>query len=275
MTTISTATPEWLALRAAADDAARSTVLADDLALLLRPGRLVLHDLGAGTGGMTRWLASRLAGEQHWVLRDGDAGILDRLAVSSVADAGGGPITTDVIVEELAALPIDAFQGASAVTASALLDVVTEAEAERIVAACVAASTPAFFSLTVTGTVTVRPSDRADTALEAAIGSAFDDHQRRDSGGRRMLGPEAVPTVAAMFAAAGWNVRRASTPWRLGPRDEGLIHAWLDGWVGAAVEQRPDLGAAAQRLRDRLRRRVADGGLQVTVPHEDLLAWPS
>ena len=37
-------------------------------------GRLVIHDLGGGSGAMGRWLAPRLPGPQHWVVHDRDAG---------------------------------------------------------------------------------------------------------------------------------------------------------------------------------------------------------
>ncbi len=276
MTAISTATAGWLALRAPADDRARSADLAHELARLLAPGAesapLILHDLGAGTGSMTRWLAPRLPGPQRWVLRDGDADIVEHLDLRTVVDAAGRTIVSDVVVEHLASLPIDAFDGAAAVTASALLDVITEAEAAHVVAACVAAGTPALFSLSVTGTVRVRPAERPDD-LERAIASAFDDHQRREADGRRMLGPDAVALVGARFADAGWNVRTAATPWRLTRRDTALIGDWLDGWIGAALEQRPELAPAAA-YRERRVAQVAAGRLHVTVAHEDLLAWP-
>ena len=298
MTSISTATADWLALRAPADTAARSAGLARALARLIEaePGgagageaaagamagsrsgahvrAVVVHDLGAGTGSMTRWLAPRLPGPQRWVLRDGDAGILSHLDLGSVVDDAGRPVTAQPVVEQLGELPPDAFQGATAVTASALLDVVTHAEAERIVAACVATGTPALFSLNVTGEVTLHPSPRADAGLERAIGAAFNDHQRRDAGGRRMLGPDAVPVVAGLFAAAGWHVRTAATPWRLGAADGALAAEWLDGWVDAAAEQRPDLAAAAEGYHRRRRPAAAAGRLRITVSHEDLLAWP-
>ncbi len=137
MSAISTASPSWLALRATADDDARSRRLAARLARLLPPGRLVLHDLGAGMGGMTGWLAPMLPGPQHWTLHDGDAGILDHLALDAVADDAGRPIGVACVVEDLEDLPLDAFAGAAAVTASALLDVVTRVEAARIVNACI------------------------------------------------------------------------------------------------------------------------------------------
>ena len=89
-----------------------------------------------------------------------------------------------------------------------------------------------------------------------------------------MLGPDAVAVVRAVFADAGWNVRTAATPWRLARRDSALIGEWLDGWIGAAVEQRPELAAAAADYRERRLAQAAAGRLHVTVSHEDLLAWP-
>jgi hypothetical protein len=265
---MTTVTAGWLAQRAAADDAARSEQLAAELRGKIRAGGVTLHDLGAGTGAMVRWLAPRLPGPQRWVLHDADAGILSHVELDGVVDAAGRPVAAIAFVGDLADLPPDAFVGASAVTASALLDVITLAEAERIVAACAAAGAPAFFSLTVTGSVRLYPAE----PLDAALGAAFDDHQRRDAHGRRLLGPDAVPVVAALFDARGWNVQTASTPWRLGPQDRALVAEWLDGWVGAAVEQRPELAAEAAGYLDR---RLRSAAPSVTVSHEDLLVWPS
>lgn len=271
MTLISTATPVWLALRAGADAAARSAELAAVLADLLGPGPIALHDLGAGTGAMTRWLAPRLPGPQAWLLRDGDAGIVHHLDLDDVTDAAGEPVVAEVTIEHLDALPADAFAGASAVTASALLDVLTQEEAERIVAACVAAKAPAFFSLSVTGDVRLHPA----RPLDGAVAAAFNAHQRRDAGGRRMLGPDAVSVMRALFEAAGWKVRTASTPWRLGAEHRELIAQWLDGWIDAAVEQHPELAEPAERERAHRHSQAAAGRLRVSVGHEDLLVWPA
>jgi hypothetical protein len=207
------------------------------------------------------------------VLRDGDAGILQHVDLAPAVDATGAPILSEVVVEDLAELPADAFHGASAVTASALLDVVTGEEAERIVRACLSAGAPALFSLSVTGEVRLRPSDD-DDVVESAIARAFNDHQRRDADGRRMLGPDAVGVVADLFRDAGWNVRTAATPWRLGRQHSALVGEWLDGWVDAALEQRPELAPAAEDFRRRGRSQLAAGRLRVDVAHQDLLTWP-
>jgi hypothetical protein len=80
--------PEWLVLREPADAAARSAELAERLGRHLpAPGRLVIHDLGGGSGAMGRWLAPRLSGPQHWVVHDRDADLVKtrRPSAASVA----------------------------------------------------------------------------------------------------------------------------------------------------------------------------------------------
>jgi hypothetical protein len=277
MSTISLVSPEWLDLRGPADDAARSAGLAARAARLLRARAhahartVVVHDLGSGTGAMMRWLAPRLPGPQSWVLHDGDPGILSHVDGTPVHDAEGRPVDVRTSVEPLAELDRAAIAGASLVTASALLDVVTADEARRIVAACVAAGAPALFSLSVTGRVDLHPVHPLDSELE----TAFDDHQRRVADGRLLLGPDAVAAVARLFADAGWRTRVEPTPWRLGASDAALVAAWLDGRVGAAVEQHPEIGARADAYRARRLAQLDAGALRVVVHHEDVLAWPA
>jgi hypothetical protein len=263
MSALPVVSADWLALRADADARSRSLSLAAYAARGMKPGPVVVHDLGSGSGAMMRWLAPLLPGPQEWVLHDADAGILAARDPRPAFDATGHAVRSRTSVEALAELPAHAFAGASLVVASALLDVLTDDEARAIVDACVAAGVPAFFSLSVTGRVSLEPAGPTDTAFEAA----FNDHQRRDADGRRLLGPDAAATVERLFGAAGWSVRTEPTPWMLGPWDAALVAEWLDGWLGAAVEQRPDLAPAAEAY-------SADG-LRVVVQHEDLLAWPA
>jgi hypothetical protein len=263
MTALPVVSADWLALRADADARSRSTVLASYAARGMRSGPFVVHDLGSGSGAMMRWLAPLLPGPQEWVLHDADAGILAERDAAPVLDASGRAITSRTSVEQLADLRADAFAGSSLVVASALLDVLTEVDARAIVGACVEAAVPAFFSLSVVGRVSLDPARAADAELQAS----FNDHQRRDADGRRLLGPDAAAAVARLFDAAGWNTRAEATPWVLGSSDRPLIAEWLDGWLGAAVEQRPGLAAAAEAYR-------ADD-LRVVIQHEDLFAWPA
>ncbi|WP_330462019.1 class I SAM-dependent methyltransferase [Streptomyces sp. NBC_00820] len=259
--------PEWLQLREVADAAAR----ADELLEPLRdraaglPDGTVVHDLGCGTGSMGRWLAPRLDGAQHWVLHDRDPYLLHFAAVASPrVAADGSRVTVETRRGDVARLTPDALAGAALVTASALLDVLTREEIETLAAACVDAEVPALLTLSVAGRVELTPSDPLDTE----IAEAFNAHQRR--GG--LLGPDAVTVACEAFAERGATVRVHPSPWRLGPAESELTAQWLRGWVGAAVEHRPELGERAERyLRDRLAA-CESGELRVVVHHSDLLA---
>jgi hypothetical protein len=267
----------WLATREAADARARSVELAERAGTLARAraggsgNTLVVHDLGGGTGAMASWLAPRLPGPQAWVLHDWDADlVLGAARDLAVRDADGGAVALDARVGDLADLVADDLAGASLVTASALLDVLALPELIRIVDACVATGAPAYFALSVTGRVSLEPVDAADSVFQ----TAFDDHQRRTTGGRRLLGPDAVAAAVALFDDRGWQVTTADTPWDLGPADARLVDAWLSGWVDAAVEQRRALQEWAGEVLRRRRTQLARGSLRVTVHHLDLLAWP-
>ncbi|MGW7298064.1 class I SAM-dependent methyltransferase [Streptomyces sp. NPDC054829] len=262
--------PEWLELREGPDGAARANDLIDPLRVRLanlpgRAGGLVIHDLGCGTGSMGRWLAPRLDGAQHWILHDRDPYLLHFAAVASPrAAADGSRVTVETRRGDVARLTPDALAGASLVTASALLDVLNREEIDTLVDACAGAGCPALLTLSVVGRVELTPAD----PLDEEIAEAFNDHQRRGD----MLGPDALNVACEAFAARGATVRVHPSPWRLGPEDAALTAQWLRGWVGAAVEQRPELREPAERyLRERLAACEA-GELRVVVHHSDLLA---
>jgi len=256
-------TPDWLALREPADAAARAAELVDLLRPHLPPGRpLTIHDLGCGTGSMGRWLAPRLPGPQHWVLYDRDPALLAR------ASAGGGPVSVATRQRDITRLTAADLTGAGLVTASALLDMLTADEVERIVAACAGAGCPALLTLSVIGRVELTPAD----PLDARIAAAFNAHQRRTTGGRRLLGPEAATATVTAFRRHGVGVLVRSSPWRLGADHAELISEWFTGWLAAACVQEPDLARPATAYARRRRAQAAAGGLTVLVGHLDLLA---
>jgi hypothetical protein len=271
MSALQQVSPDWLLLRADVDDRSRSSELAREAASLMPPGRQVIHDLGSGSGAMMRWLAPQLPGPQRWVLHDADASILEHRDPEPTSDSSGRPVLCRSSVEELAAVDSSALADASLVVASALLDVITFAEARIVVDACVELRAPLLFSLTVSGRVEFDPADELDEHFE----TAFNAHQRREADGRRLLGPDAVGVVADMLVAAGWHVRTVSTPWKLSAADADLVAEWLDGWLGAAVAQDPSLERLAQGYRTKRLAQLATGDLRVMVDHEDLLAWPA
>ncbi|NUP15263.1 MAG: class I SAM-dependent methyltransferase [Streptomyces sp.] len=262
--------PEWLELREGADANARAHELLDPLRIRLanlpgRSGGVVIHDLGCGTGSMGRWLAPHLDGAQHWVLHDRDPYLLHFAAVASPrSGADGSRVTVETRRGDVGRLTPDGLKGASLVTASALLDVLTREEIDTLAAACAGAGCPALLTLSVAGRVELTPSD----PLDAEIAEAFNAHQRRSG----LLGPDAVNAAAEAFSEHGATVQIHPSPWRLGPAESALTAQWLRGWVGAAVEQRPELRERADRyLRDRLAACEA-GELTAVVHHSDLLA---
>ncbi|MFI2374817.1 class I SAM-dependent methyltransferase [Streptomyces sp. NPDC018964] len=262
--------PEWLRLREPADAAARSYDLLDPLRIRIanlprRADGLVIHDIGCGTGSMGRWLAPRLDGAQHWVLHDRDPYLLHFAAVASPRSAADGShVTVETRHGDVARLTSDALAGASLVTASALLDVLTREDVGALAAACAGAGCPALLTLSVAGRVELTEPH----PLDREITEAFNAHQRR--GG--LLGPDAVTAAAEAFAEHGATVRITPSPWRLGPGEAALTEQWLRGWVGAAVEERPELASRADGyLAERLEA-CAAGELRVVVHHSDLLA---
>lgn len=271
--------PDWLALREPADAEARAPEPAERLRAYLRAGAhdapLVVRDLGCGTGSMGRWLARRLPGPQHWILHDRDPVLLARAALGKpTAAAEGAAVTAETREGDVTALRAGQLAGTALVTASALLDLVTRAEVDRLATACAGAGCAALLALTVTGHVEIAPPD----PLDAAFAAAFDAHQRRRTGGRRLLGPDAGAAAADAFARRGATVLVRPSPWRLGG-DHGdhaeLAEEWLRGWIGAACAQRPELAARAAGY---LRRRLdacAAGELRVVVGHVDVLALPA
>jgi hypothetical protein len=249
--------PQWLRLREAADAAARASDLVDQVRQRLPVNRrAVIHDLGCGTGSMGRWLAPQLPGTQH--------------SPRPGAPADGADVTIETRQRDITRLDHSDLADASLITASALLDVMTADEVDRVATACAEAGCPVLVTISVIGRVDLTPADR----LDEQITDAFNAHQRRTVGGRRLLGPDAVDAAVEAFTPRGADVLVRPSPWRLEAAEAGLATAWFTGWVGAACEQRPELAVPASSYARRRLTEAAAGRLTVTVHHQDLLAIP-
>ncbi|MFG1462447.1 SAM-dependent methyltransferase [Xanthobacter sp. DSM 24535] len=281
--------PQWLALREPADNAARDTDLAADLARRLAGhaggpnGEQRIVDLGAGTGSNLRATAPLLGPRQSWRLLDHDPALLD--AARGVlrnwgADQGLTPrdedgrlllegparcITICFAQADLAA-SLDAI-GADRphlVTASAFFDLVSEEWIARF-AEEVARNAALFFTvLTCDGRDAWHPGHAAD----GEIARAFKVHQSRDKGFGPAAGAAASALLATAFGARGYGTRAADSPWRLGPAERHLIDALAEGTASAAAET----GLLAQETVTAwlTARRTAT----CEIGHIDLLAWP-
>ena len=216
----------WLALREPADSAARARDLVDHVQRAApSTGVSVIHDLGGGTGAMGRWLAPRLRGAQHWVIHDRDADLLEvAVAERPGRAADGAAVAIETRLSDITRLPPGDLSDATLITASALLDMLTEEDLDGLVTGCSGAGCPVLLTLSVVGHVELSPAE----PLDRRVAAAFDAHQRRLTPRGRLLGPDAVARAVEQFSRRGGEILLRSSPWRLGRRrgrvDGGVVH---------------------------------------------------
>ena len=259
----------WLALRQGADHSARSRTLVHALRLEgRRRGWSRLVDLGAGTGSNLRYISSRVPWAKDWVLVDHDDDLLSMVRAPTHT-VRVRTVTGDLDVEGLAEV-----DEADVVTASALLDLVSESWLTSLRDRCAATGKAAYFALSYDGTVEWH--GRSSDEMDALVADAVNEHQRRDKGTGVALGPTATEVARRLFEEAGYGVMVAPSPWTLrAPRDVPLVAALIAGWVEAAAEVRPGDADAIQVWGEAAVRRVRDEGAVVHVGHFDMLALPS
>src|SRR3954453_23220357 len=155
------ASSEGVRLREPADAAARACELAEKVrSYLPTHGVATIHDLGCCTGSMARGLAVRLPGPQHWVMYDRDDELLT-LAAANPPDTApdGAPVTMETRRRDITRMELLELAGAALITASALLDMMTAEELERLVVTSARADCPVLIALSVTGRVEFTPAE--------------------------------------------------------------------------------------------------------------------
>ena len=224
---------DWLAVREPADAAARSTRLTRAIADSFVGGaELRVLDLGAGTGANMRYLAPRLPEPQRWLLVDHDRALL-----ASVATRDDGPRRVATRQLDLRAIgdreAHEMFSGRALVTASALLDLVSEEWMRALGMRCREAGAALLFALTYDGRIWCAPEEPEDAEVRTLVNR----HQRtdRDSPALAPMRPRWAQTVLA-----AWLSRRVRAK-RLGARTRGAGSSaeLIDGWAQAAVETAP------------------------------------
>lgn len=247
----------WLSLREPADHAAR------DAALLAAAAKAagaapVIVDLGCGTGSTIRALAKHLQQPAGWRLLDNDPDLL-----AHAANATEDHVTTHRIdLRDLDALPLE---GASLVTASALLDLCSRDWVRGLAERLAAQSLPFYAALNYDGVMEWSPADPSDDAVT----QAFNRHQRGDKGFGPALGPDSADAIAEVFTAAGFKVLQADSPWQLGPSEADLQRELLAGIAGAAAEAGEN--TSGRWLQTRI---GALAEARCRIGHRDLLALP-
>jgi hypothetical protein len=244
----------WLALREPADVAARSSEVVSFVGRPF-PGRLV--DLGGGTGSNIRYLSVRLPSPQDWILVDYDPALLAR------APEGITTLCTDLnrVVNDDAL-----FRGCALVTASALLDLVSETWLRRLIGRCQTAEAAVLFALSYDGRLECSPAEAQDDDVRQLV----NEHQRTDKGLGAALGPDAAMRAVEWLSDAGYETRYERSDWRLGAESSELQRQLIDGWVSAASELVPDRRPQFADWRRRRLDHVDAGRSRIVVGHLDV-----
>jgi hypothetical protein len=263
-------TADWLALREPADHAARSPRLAGAIADAVRlHGELRVLDLGAGAGSNMRYLAAQLPAPQQWLLVDRDAALLAHASRASIPNVSA----IDMRQMDLAGISDEPmrtlFEGQAVVTASALLDLVSERWLLALAARCREAGAAALFALSYDGRIECAPADEDDEFVRQLV----NEHQRRDKGFGPALGPAATDCAEGAFTALGYRVQRDHSDWMLRTDVRELQTELIDGWAQAAIEMAPERSASIDAWRGRRVAHVTNGRSELRVGHEDLAAW--
>lgn len=258
---------DWLRIREAADARARAHVLTHRIVRAVAGKRPVnVLDLGAGGGSNVRYLALRLPRPQHWR-------VVDRSGVL-LADLRARTASLRIDIEtrkmDLGTLDPGLFEDRHLVTASALLDLVSESWLRALARHSRLAGAAGLFTITYNGRSSCDPAEPEDDWVRDLLNR----HQKRDKGlGGPAEGPDASMTALRCFAGEGYEVERAPSDWQLGPDDSAMQRTLIDGWAEAATEMEPARAAEIADWRARRFAHVNARHSQIVVGHDDLAVW--
>jgi glycosyltransferase involved in cell wall biosynthesis/SAM-dependent methyltransferase len=267
---VTTFSADWLALREPADITARSASLTAAVSAALPSSRpLRILDLGAGTGANARYLIEKLPSPQDWLLVDHDERLLARArtSVPSRADCAIETARADLV----AILKGSRYGSRDLITASALLDLISEAWLRALAQQCALNRTVVLLALTYDGRIECSPADPEDQLVRGLVNR----HQHIDKGFGPALGPDACGVAARCFSELGYDVRRERSDWVLTADATSLQEQLIDGWSKAAIELEPGRSEAIEAWRARRLGHVASARSKIVVGHEDLAAWKS
>ena len=248
---------EWLAVREPADAAARSASLVSFIVRGPERAALRVLDLGGGTGANIRYLSPKLPGPQVWTIVDNDAALLER----APSHATRRHLDLKAAVEDA-----QLFDGSSLVTASALLDLVSEAWLQTLVERCRAAGAAVLFALTYDGRIVCSPGEPEDDEIRRLVNA----HQKRDKGFGPALGPDATTSVVALLSAAGYTTKQEQSDWNLAAGTFPLQRELVSGWADAASKVAPEKKAVIDGWRVRRLAHIDARRSHIVVGHVDV-----
>ena len=280
----------WLELREPADHAARSTALLDTLVHWRKShDTLRIMELGAGTGSNLRYLMPALGQNQHWLLIDNDAALLEHLPklLKIFADTHNAQLTqsSDCLVVKHAnfsatitsrvidlASQLDQLiqQETHLLTASALLDLTSAKWLNQLASIAYRHRCACLFALNYNGTITWHPASTSD----AVVSNLLNLHQLGDKGFGFALGPCAGSYFADQLEQSGNTVYIESSNWQIDESMTELQQAIIEGWAPAAIEQNDEAAEQIDRWFEQRKAWIKEGVSQLTVGHCDVLAIP-
>lgn len=265
----------WLALREPLDAASRSLRLGTSLAESLQATRsenspLAVIDLGAGTGANLRYAAPLIGGPQEWLLVDNEPALLEAaqglLRTSPLPACRVRCIALD-LATQLDRVPL---RSGTLLTASALLDLVSEEWLRALVRRAADVAAPVWFTLAYDGHIVCDPAEPEDREIQ----ELFNLHQLTDKGFGAALGPGAGRMAQQILLQHGYQVQGAPSDWHIGPDRAALQHALLEGWCQAATQIAPHRTAALRDWLTRRRAHVDAARSKLRVGHVDMVGHP-
>jgi len=283
---------DWLALREAADVLARSSRLTRAIAdRFPEDAELLVLDIATGTGANVRYLAELLPPRQSWVLVDRDPVLLAELPMRmrswgvprglEIAGEGDSLLVTGArlmcrlarsrrdLATDIEGGDGDIFAGRKLVTASALLDLVSERWLRAFARRCRLSCAAVLLALTYDGRIRCSPEEPEDETIRALVNA----HQQTDKGFGAALGATACGWAEQCFTGLGYHVQRGPSDWVLGPDARQLQEQLIDGWAEAAIAVGAGQPSSIRSWRTRRLAHVTAGRSRLIVGHEDLAAW--
>lgn len=279
---------EWLTLREPADHAARNNHLSKTLADWSKQhDTLSIVELGAGTGSNLRYLMPMLGPDQHWVLVDNDATLLDRLPdiLQPWVKKQGAQLTVSDnqlqidhqnyratvqtrllnLAIELDKLPLE---NADLLTASALLDLTSAAWLDQLAELTEKHQCSCLFALNYNGKICWQPELDSDNTITTLL----NQHQLKDKGFGNALGPEAGMYFGGALQQLGRHVETDASDWVIEAQSQALQHAIVDGWAPAAMDQDSGHSELIGHWHGKRRELIQQAQSSLTVGHVDLLS---
>ena len=278
----------WLELREPADHAARSTALLDKLVHWRKShDTLRIVELGAGTGSNLRYLMPALGHDQHWLLMDNDAALLDNLPklLQHFSDTHDAQLTqgsdclvikhpdfsariTSRVIDLASQLDQLMQQEIHLLTASALLDLTSAKWLDQLASIADRQRCACLFALNYNGTIAWQPASASDDVVSRLLNL----HQSGDKGFGPALGPTAGSYFANQLEQYGNTVFIESSNWQIDESMTALQLAIIEGWAPAATEQNNEAAGQIDMWFEQRKAWIKEGLSQLTVGHCDVLA---